>query len=37
VIIDYLPARSHASGGYVLPAGTAPGDAEIVVEGYVDP
>jgi uncharacterized protein (TIGR02588 family) len=37
VVIDYLPARSEASGGFVLPAGTAPDAAEIVVEGYVDP
>jgi uncharacterized protein (TIGR02588 family) len=37
VVIDYLPARSEASGGFALPAGTAPAAAEVVVEGYVDP
>jgi uncharacterized protein (TIGR02588 family) len=37
VVIDYLPARSEASGGFALPPGTAPAAAEVVVEGYVDP
>ena len=36
LVIDYLPGHSDASGGFVLPEAAAP-DAEIVVEGYLDP
>jgi uncharacterized protein (TIGR02588 family) len=36
LVIDYLPARSEASGGFVLPPG-AEAQPEITVEGYVDP
>ena len=37
LVIDYLPGHSEASGGFVLPAGTPPDAAGIVVEGYLDP
>ena len=37
LVVDYLPARSEASGGLVLPRGYGPAMPEIVVEGYVDP
>ena len=36
LVIDYLPGHSDASGGFVLPEAAAP-EAEIVVEGYLDP
>jgi len=37
LVIDYLPGHSEASGGFVLPEGTAPDATRVVVEGYIDP
>jgi uncharacterized protein (TIGR02588 family) len=37
LVVDYLPSHSEASGSFVLPAGTPPEAAEVVVEGYIDP
>ncbi len=37
LVIDYLPGHSEATGGFVLPEGTARLRPELVVEGYLDP
>jgi uncharacterized protein (TIGR02588 family) len=37
LVIDYLPARSEASGGFVLPPGAGQAMPQVTVEGYVDP
>lgn len=37
LVIDYLPGRSEATGGFVLGEDAASLRPEIVVEGYLDP
>jgi uncharacterized protein (TIGR02588 family) len=37
LVVDYLPGRSEASGGFVLPPDAGEAEPKIVVEGYLDP